>query len=81
MLSGRKKRGCGFPAEFMLAQSQRPLWGCPHGVPRYLLFVGLLDEGEQQQLFQLDLEDPWVGRRGCFTCREGAASSRALVAV
>lgn len=81
MLSRRTKWDCGFPAGFMLLQSQRPLWGCPHGVPQDLLFVGFLDQDGQQQLFQLDSEAPWVGTRGYFTCREGAASRRALVAV
>lgn len=54
---------------------------CPHSAPQYLLFVGLLDQDEQHQLLQLDLEHPWVGTMGYFTCREGAASRRALMAV
>lgn len=53
MLSEERNGTVAFQLNSRL-QSQRPLWECPHSVPQYLLFVGLL--------FQLDLEDPWVGK-------------------
>lgn len=81
MLSGGKEWDCGFPAEFMVLPSQRPLWGMSPRCPSGPALWGTVRPDEQQQLFQLDWEDPWVGIVGYFTCREGAASRRALGAV
>lgn len=68
----RKKWDCGFPAEFTITEPKATLGMSPQCPPVPALCGIVVPAG---------LGRPLGGQMGYFTCREGAASRRALVAV